>query len=142
MDTSARAQESSPPSISTIGEELTITGNVTSKGELHLNGRVLGEVHCVALVLGENAQVEGNAFAEEVIVRGRLIGSVRALRVSLQANSHVEGNLFHKSLSIGRHQSRSVLRHVLNAIGGNDVCIEATRNSDRQGIEDCRKRHR
>jgi cytoskeletal protein CcmA (bactofilin family) len=100
MDTAARAQESSPPSISTIGEELTITGNVKSKGELHLNGRVLGDVHCVALVLGVNAQVEGNAFAEEVIVRGRLIGSVRALRVSLQANSHVEGNLFYKSLSL------------------------------------------
>ena len=100
MDTSARAQGSSPLSISTIGEELMITGNVTSKGELHLNGRVLGDVHCVALVLGENAQIEGNAFAEEVIVRGRLIGSVRALRVSLQANSHVEGNLFHKSLSL------------------------------------------
>jgi cytoskeletal protein CcmA (bactofilin family) len=100
MDRSARAQESGPPSISTIGEELTITGNVTSKGELHLNGRVLGDVHCVALVLGENALVEGNAFAEEVIVRGRLIGSVRALRVSLQANSHVEGYLFHKSLSL------------------------------------------
>jgi cytoskeletal protein CcmA (bactofilin family) len=100
MDTSARAQESSPPRISIIVEELTITGNVTSKGELHLNGRVLGDVHCVALVLGENARVEGNAFAEEVIVRGCLIGSVRALRVSLEANSHVEGNLFHKSLSL------------------------------------------
>src|SRR5262245_44767865 len=45
-------------------------------------------------------QVEGNAFAEEVIVRGRLVGSVRARRVSLQANSLVEGNLFHKSLSL------------------------------------------
>ena len=36
MDTTARAQDSSPPSISTIGEDLTITGNVTSKGELHV----------------------------------------------------------------------------------------------------------
>src|SRR5262245_9935881 len=100
MDTLARAQESSPPSISTIDEELTITGDVTSKGELHLNGRVLGDVHCVALVLGENAQVEGNAFAEEAIIRGRLIGSVRALTVTLQASCHVEGSLFHKSLSL------------------------------------------
>ena len=93
-------QESSPPSISTIGEDLTITGNVTSKGELHLNGRVLGDVHCVALVLGENAQLEGNVVAEDVMVRGRIVGSIRARRVSLQANSHVEGNLFHKSLSL------------------------------------------
>ena len=100
MDRSARAQESGPPSISTIGEELTITGNVTSKGELHLNGRVLGDVHCVALVLGENAQLEGNVVAEDVMVRGRIVGSIRARRVSLQATSHVEGNLFHKSLSL------------------------------------------
>ena len=100
MDTTARAQGSSPPSISTIGEDLTITGNVTSKGELHVNGRVQGDVRCVALVLGENAQVEGSVVAEEVMVRGRLIGSVRALRVMLQSTAYVEGNLFHKSLSL------------------------------------------
>jgi len=100
MDTSARAQDSNPLSISTISEDLTITGNVTSKGALHLDGQVQGKVHCVALVLGENAQLEGGVVAEDVMVRGRLIGSIRALRVTLQSKSHVEGNLFHKSLSI------------------------------------------
>ena len=100
MDTSARAQSSVPVTISTIGEDLTITGNVTSKGALHLDGQVQGDVRCAALVLGERAQLEGSVVAEEVMVRGRLIGSVRALRVTLQAKSHVEGNLFHKSLSI------------------------------------------
>jgi cytoskeletal protein CcmA (bactofilin family) len=100
METSARASSSSPLSISTIGEDLTITGNVTSKDELHLNGQVHGDVHCVALVLGENAQLVGNVVAEDVMVRGRLIGSVRALRVMLQSTAYVEGNLFHKSLSI------------------------------------------
>jgi cytoskeletal protein CcmA (bactofilin family) len=100
MDTSAGAQGSGPLSISTIGEDLTITGDVTSKGELHLNGQVQGHVDCLALVLGENAQLEGSVVAEEVMVRGRLIGSVRALRVMLQAKSHVEGDLLHKTLAI------------------------------------------
>lgn len=100
MDTSARAPDTDPLSASTIGEELTITGNVTSKGELHLNGRIQGDVHCVALVLGENAQLEGSVVAEQVMVRGRLIGSIRALTVTLEARSYVEGNVFHKSLSI------------------------------------------
>ncbi|MGH8513316.1 MAG: bactofilin family protein, partial [Gammaproteobacteria bacterium] len=100
MDTSARASSSSPLSISTIGEDLAITGNASSKGELHLNGQVHGDVHCVALVLGENAQLVGNVVAEDVMVRGRLIGSVRALKVLLQSTAHVEGDLFHKSLSI------------------------------------------
>jgi cytoskeletal protein CcmA (bactofilin family) len=100
MDTSIRAQDSRPLSISTIGEDLTIAGNVSSKGELHLSGRVLGDVHCLALVLGESAQLEGNVVAEDVMVRGRLIGSVRALRVMLQSPAHVEGDLFHQSLSM------------------------------------------
>ena len=99
MDTSARARDSSPL-ISTISEDLTITGNVTSTGELHLDGRIHGDVHCVSLVLGETARLEGSVVAEDVMVRGHLIGSVRALRVMLQSQAHVEGNLFHNSLSI------------------------------------------
>jgi cytoskeletal protein CcmA (bactofilin family) len=100
MDTSSRAQDSSLLSISTIGEDLTITGNVTSNGELHLDGEIQGDVHCVALVLGENAQLNGGVVAEDVMVRGRLIGSVRARRVMLQSQAHVKGNLVHRSLSI------------------------------------------
>ena len=100
MDTSTRAPDSSSLSISTIGEDLTITGNVSSKGELHLDGQVQGDIRCVALVVGENAQLEGNVVAEYVIVRGQLKGSVRALTVTLEAKSHVEGDLFHKSLSL------------------------------------------
>jgi cytoskeletal protein CcmA (bactofilin family) len=94
------AQNLSTLNISTIGEELTIAGNVTSKGELHVNGQVQGDVHCVAFVLGENAQIEGNVVADYALIRGRLIGSIRALTVTLQANSHVEGNVFHKSLCL------------------------------------------
>jgi cytoskeletal protein CcmA (bactofilin family) len=100
MNATARAPDAAPRRISTIGEDLSICGCVTSKGELHLNGQVQGDVHCVALVLGEKAQLEGNVVAEDVMVRGRLIGSVRALTVTLQANSHVEGNLLCKSLSL------------------------------------------
>jgi len=84
MNTSSHAQESRSLSISTISEDLTITGNVESQGELHLNGLVQGDVRCIALVIGENAQLEGNVVAEEVMVRGRLIGSVRAQKVIVQ----------------------------------------------------------
>lgn len=85
---------------STIGEDLTVTGNVTSKGEIHLEGNVNGDVRCVSLVLGETAEVRGNVVAEDVVIRGRLVGSVRALSVSLQATSHVEGDVIHKTLTI------------------------------------------
>jgi len=77
-----------------------ITGDVTSKGEIHLDGYVQGDIHCISLVLGENARLEGNVVAEKVVIGGRLIGSVQARLVTLQAKSRVEGDLFHQSLAM------------------------------------------
>ena len=97
---SSHDQNSGALSVSTIGGDLTITGNVTSKGEIQLDGHVQGDIHCVALVLGESANVEGNVTADDVVIRGRLIGSVQALRVTLQSESHVEGDLTYQKLAI------------------------------------------
>jgi len=86
------------PSI--IGEDLTIRGNVTSKGEVQLDGEIEGEIRCGSLLLGDKGQVMGGVAAEDVVVRGRIIGSIRGLRVTLQAQCHVEGDIFHQGLSI------------------------------------------
>jgi len=86
------------PSI--IGEDLTITGNVTSKGEIQVDGEIQGDIHCGSLLLGDKSQVQGSVIAEDVVVRGKVVGSIRGLRVTLQAQSHVEGDIFHQSLAI------------------------------------------
>jgi cytoskeletal protein CcmA (bactofilin family) len=97
------ARSSSPPSKlvpSIIGEDLTITGNVISKGEIQIDGEVQGDVHCGSLLLGDKSQIVGGVIAEDVVVRGRVVGSIRGLRVTLQAQSHVEGDIYHQSLAI------------------------------------------
>lgn len=86
------------PSI--IGEDLTIVGNVTSKGEIQIDGEIQGDIHCGSLLLGDRSQVVGSVIAEDVVVRGRVVGSIRGLRVTLQAQSHVEGDIYHQSLAI------------------------------------------
>jgi cytoskeletal protein CcmA (bactofilin family) len=86
------------PSI--IGEDLTITGNVSSKGEIQVDGEIQGDIHCGSLLLGDKSQVQGSVIAEDVVVRGKVVGSIRGLRVTLQAQSHVEGDIFHQSLAI------------------------------------------
>jgi len=86
------------PSI--IGEDLTITGNVTSKGEVQVDGEIQGDIHCSSLLLGDKSHVKGGVVAEEIVVRGRLVGSIKGLRITLQAPSHVEGDIFHQSLAI------------------------------------------
>src|SRR4029079_588092 len=86
------------PSI--IGEDLIITGNVTSKGEIQVDGEIQGDVNCGSLLLGDKSKIVGGVVAEDVVVRGRVIGSIRGLRVTLQAQSHVEGDIHHQSLAI------------------------------------------
>ena len=86
------------PSI--IGEDLTIRGNVTSKGEIQIDGEIEGDIRCGSLLLGDKSQVTGGVAAEDVIVRGHIVGSIRGLRITLQAQSHVEGDIVHQSLAI------------------------------------------
>ncbi|MGO9172861.1 MAG: bactofilin family protein [Rhodomicrobium sp.] len=93
-----RGPDRMAPSI--IGEDLTVTGNVLSRGEVQVDGQIQGDVHCSSLIVGEKAQITGGIVAEDVVVRGRVMGSVRGNRVTLQASSHVEGDVFHKSLAI------------------------------------------
>ena len=93
-----RGPDRMAPSI--IGEDLTVAGNVLSRGEVQVDGQIQGDVHCSSLIVGEKAQITGGIVAEDVVVRGRVMGSVRGNRVTLQASSHVEGDVFHKSLAI------------------------------------------
>ena len=86
------------PSI--IGEDLTIKGNVISKGELQVDGEIEGDIRCGSLLLGEKSLVRGGVAAEDIVVRGRLVGSITGLRITLQGQSHVEGDIFHQSLAI------------------------------------------
>src|SRR5262245_39763458 len=74
----ARGGERSTPSV--IGPDLTIHGNLTSKGEVQVDGEVQGDIHGTYVVVGERARITGGVVAEEIVVRGHVMGSVRGRR--------------------------------------------------------------
>ena len=94
----ARSAERNVPSV--IGPDLTINGNLVSKGEVQIDGEVQGDIHGTYVVIGEKARITGGIIAEEIVVRGHVMGSVRGKRVMLQSSSHVEGDIFHQALAI------------------------------------------
>ena len=98
--TPSRSVSASKMVPSIIGEDLKITGNVTSKGEIQVDGGIEGDIHCGSLLLGDSSKIVGSVIAEDVVVRGRVEGSIRGLRVTLQAQSHVDGDIYHQSLAI------------------------------------------
>jgi cytoskeletal protein CcmA (bactofilin family) len=83
-----------------IGADLTITGNLESKGEIQIEGEIQGDVHAARIVIGERARITGSLLANDIIVRGNVAGSIRGNSITLQAASRVEGDVFHRSLAI------------------------------------------
>lgn len=96
----AAAPRASDRNVSMIGPDLTITGNLISKGEVQVDGIVEGDIHGSHVVIGERATIHGSIIADEVVIRGHVVGEVRSKRVMLQSTSQVEGDIFHQSLSI------------------------------------------
>jgi cytoskeletal protein CcmA (bactofilin family) len=92
------AARSGGPSV--IGPDLKICGNLTTHGDVQIEGEIEGDVRAVNVVVGARATVTGSVLAEEVVVRGHVMGSVRGRRVMLQASCHVEGDVYHQALSI------------------------------------------
>ena len=96
---SKRTQRTSAaPSI--ISGDLTVTGTLTSTGDIQIDGRVEGDVNSVGLVIGDKAFIHGDVMAEEVTVRGRVQGSIRARKVLLATTCHVEGNILHEAFAV------------------------------------------
>jgi cytoskeletal protein CcmA (bactofilin family) len=87
-------------SMSIIGADLIVTGNLISKGQVQVDGEIQGDVHASLVSVGETARVTGSIVGEEVVVRGHVLGSVRGRRVLLQNSSHVEGDVYHQTLAI------------------------------------------
>jgi len=90
----------SPSAGSVIGPDLVIHGNLTSKGEIQIDGEVQGDIHGTHVVIGERARVTGGIVAEECVIRGHLLGTVRGRRVLLQGSAHVEGDVYHQTMAI------------------------------------------
>jgi cytoskeletal protein CcmA (bactofilin family) len=70
------------------------------KGTLTVNGSIEANLHCVELIIGEQAMIVGSIAANKVAVAGRINGSIVGDHVVLHSSAHVEGDISSRSLSI------------------------------------------
>jgi cytoskeletal protein CcmA (bactofilin family) len=85
---------------SLIAENVSVTGDLASEGDVQLDGALRGDLRVGHLSLGQTGQVEGAIEAETVEVRGRVIGTISAQIVRLYATAQVEGDITHAQLAI------------------------------------------
>lgn len=87
---------------SVISAELTITGNLVSKGLVEIFGKIDGNIRCATLVIGESAMVTGDLEAKNLMVNGRVTGTLRGTDVDLGPSAHVDGDIHHQTLAIAQ----------------------------------------
>src|SRR5262245_7520703 len=95
----ASVYKGDPAAHSIVDEYLTMKGDLESDGDIHVKGKVLGNIRCKLLIIEIDAMVEGGVEADEVIVRGNTRGKIQADRVRLEKTANVDSEICHRSFS-------------------------------------------
>lgn len=94
------AAASAKGGMSFIGSEVTIAGNVSGQGDLHLDGTIEGDLACNSLILGAGGRVKGNIQAAKATIAGQVEGTIDARELIVEKSARVRGDLSYDSVSI------------------------------------------
>lgn len=86
--------------ISTISENLHITGTLYSKGKISFNGSLKGSLESNSLYVGKNGFIDGKVEADEAVILGRIKGTLKGNKVRLASSSRIEGDTYHQVIAI------------------------------------------
>lgn len=100
-NTSAPAQMTDN-SVSTIAQDMKITGDVTCGGVIRVEGQVEGSISGARQVLiGRQGMVKGDVNAKEAVIGGKVEGSVTATeRIEIQGTALINGDIMAKSMLV------------------------------------------
>ena len=88
------------PAPSILSADMRVVGDISSQGEVQIDGTVEGDVRAKSVLVGESADIKGELLAEQIQIHGRINGLVKSRVVHLARTAHVVGDILHESMSI------------------------------------------
>ena len=85
-----------------VGHQSVITGKVSTKGSLKVDGIINGGIEQAdSVIVGENGRVIGDVTAQTIIVSGEIAGNVHAfISIELMEDAKVKGDIKTAQISI------------------------------------------
>jgi cytoskeletal protein CcmA (bactofilin family) len=83
-----------------IGPEVVVTGDIATPGQLHVDGKVVGDVRCGSLSQGESGAIHGNILADDARLAGLIDGAVSAGTLLLEPSARVTGDVLYETLTV------------------------------------------
>ena len=94
----ARASGNNAPSI--LSRDLIVTGEISTDGDVQIEGRLDGNIKATTLTIGEQGIVNGKINAGTVHVRGKVTGKINATTVELAETANVLADIVQDHLTI------------------------------------------
>ena len=87
-------------SFSVLGAATRIKGDITATADLHIDGRIEGDIDCARLVQGEASEIHGTITAKSAQLAGTLHGSIGCGEVVILKTAHIHGDVQYDTLTI------------------------------------------
>jgi len=85
---------------SIIASDVEIVGNLNARVDLHIDGKVQGDVTCGNLVQGEGSIISGKVIAEAARLSGSVDGSIEANDLVIESTARITGDVGYTNLTI------------------------------------------
>ncbi len=85
---------------SVFGTDIRIKGNVTASADLHIDGKVEGDVACSSLVQGESGEIVGAVKAESARLAGTVRGTINVRELVVLKSARIHGDVHYDTLTI------------------------------------------
>lgn len=87
---------------SIIAAGTTLKGDITSNGDIRIDGTLQGNINSTAkVVIGANGVVEGDINGQQADIMGKITGTIKVRELlQLKGGSNVSGNIYAAKLQI------------------------------------------
>lgn len=86
--------------LSILAQDVTITGNLISSGDVHIDGAIEGDITCTSLSVGAPGRIKGHIKAESARLAGQFEGTLDVRELNVEASARISGELSYESVSI------------------------------------------
>src|SRR5580698_7224651 len=95
-------QSSGSTSASLIGAGTSMKGDITSNGDIRIDGALTGNIHCSAkVVIGAGGVVQGDINGQQADIMGKVTGTIKVKDLlQLKGGSNLNGNIQAAKLQI------------------------------------------
>jgi len=96
----ARPARNGAQGLTFIAPEAVVSGNIATDAQLHVDGRIDGDVRCAQLIQGVAGAIAGNIDAEEARLSGTVEGTVAVRTLFVEATARIMGDVAYETVSI------------------------------------------